>query len=73
MIAHASGGTLDIVQNEKTGFLFNDLDDCAALLRKVCLSDQRDIIRQAQKYAIDNLSTDMYGSRILEVYYSILQ
>ena len=73
VIAHASGGTLDIVQNGKTGFLFDEIDDCAALLREVCLSDQKDIIHQAQKYAIDNLSTDMYGSRILEVYHSILQ
>lgn len=72
VIAHASGGTLDIVQDGKTGYLFSEVDDCAELLRKVCLTDQESIIRQAQKFAMENLSTDNYGDQILGVYHYLL-
>ena len=72
VIAHASGGTLDIVQDGKTGYLFNDIDDCAALLRKVCLTEQESVLHQAQKFAEDHLSTEEYGEQILDVYHSLL-
>ena len=71
VIAHASGGTLDLVQDGKTGYLFQSIDDCAALLRNVCLNDQEEMILRAQRFAVDNFSVDKYGSRILEVYHSL--
>lgn len=71
VIAHASGGTLDLVQDGKTGYLFQDIDDCAALLRKTCLNSQEDVILQAQRFVVDHFSVDTYGSRILEVYNSL--
>lgn len=72
VIAHASGGTLDLVRDGETGYLFRDADECAALLRKVCLHDHEAMVRQAQRFVMENLSTDSYGARILEVYRSIL-
>ncbi len=71
VIAHASGGTLDLIQNEKTGFLFTDVEECAELLRKVCLNDQEKMILQAQQFVLENLSTEFYGQRIMEVYRSL--
>lgn len=73
VIAHKSGGTLDVVIDGKTGYLFNEIENCAELLRKVCLTDQQDVILQAQEYAVTNFSTDMYGSRILNVYSSVVE
>lgn len=72
VIAHASGGTLDLVQDGRTGFLFRDVDDCAALLRKVCLDDQEAVILSAQKKAVEELSTEVYGPRVLAVYRSVV-
>lgn len=71
IVAHASGGTLDLVQDGKTGYLFHDVDECAALLRKACLNDQEATILQAQQFAVDNLSVDTYGPRIMDVYHSL--
>lgn len=73
VIAHASGGTLDLVQDGRTGYLFHDVDECAALLRKVCLNDQETVILHAQHYAVEELSTEVYGPRILSVYHSVVQ
>lgn len=73
VIAHASGGTLDVVQDRKTGYLFNDIEDCARLLRHVCLTNQEEVALHAQEYAVDNFSMDTYGARILNVYHSLLK
>lgn len=73
VIAHASGGTLDLVQDGRTGFLFRDVDECSALLRKVCLNNEEPVILRAQHFAIDELSTEVYGPRILSVYHSVIQ
>lgn len=73
VIAHASGGTLDLVQDGRTGYLFHDVADCAALLRKVCLNDQETVILHAQQYAVEELSIEVYGPRILSVYHSVVQ
>ena len=72
VVAHASGGTMDLINDGVTGFLYSSLDECAGLLRKVCLSSQDRIIHQAQDFAIHNLSIEEYGSKILEVYDTVL-
>lgn len=73
VIAHASGGTLDLVRDGKTGFLFHNTDECAELLRNVCLKDQEKIILQAQEYVVNNLSLDTYGPRIMDVYRTLFK
>jgi hypothetical protein len=42
-------------------------------MRKVCTTDQDDIILRAQEFAKQNLSIEKYGSRIMEVYNSVLE
>lgn len=73
VIAHASGGTLDLVKDGETGYLFNTVEECAALLRKVCSSDNEKMILRAQEFVKDNLSQEVYGPKIMEVYNCVLE
>lgn len=72
VIAHATGGTLDIVKDGETGYLYNTLEECAQLIRKVCTEPQEAMILRAQKFAVDNLSQEVYGPKIMEVYNKVL-
>lgn len=72
VIAHASGGTLDMVKQNETGYLYNIIDECAALIKQVCEEPQEELILRAQKYAVNNLSQEVYGPKIMEVYRTIL-
>lgn len=71
VIARASGGTLDMVKDGKTGYLFHTIDECAELIKK-CTENQEKIILQAQQFAIEYLSQEVYGPKIMEVYESVL-
>lgn len=73
VIAHATGGTLDLVQNGKTGYLYNMIDECAELIKKVCATNQEEIILRAQDFAINNLSQEVYGPKIMDVYNRVLK
>ncbi len=68
VIAHASGGTLDLVKDGETGYLFNTLEECAALLRKVCEGDNELMVLRAQEFASSFLSQEAYGPKIMNVY-----
>ena len=68
VIARASGGTLDMVKDGKTGYLFHTIDECAELIKKVCTENQEKIILQAQQFAIENLSQEVYGPKIMNIY-----
>ena len=72
VIAHASGGTLDLIRNGETGYLFNTVDECAARIRTVFQSDQEGVIIRAQQFAREHLSVEPYGQRIMEVYQKVL-
>ena len=72
VIAHATGGTLDLVKNGETGYLFNTIEECAQLIRKVCIENQETMIMRAQEFAVNNLSEEVYGPKIIEVYNQVL-
>lgn len=72
VIAHASGGTLDLVKDGETGYLFNTIEEAVSLLRKVCLSDNEQLIVRAQKFAKESLTQEVYGPKIMEVYHKVL-
>ena len=73
VIAHASGGTLDLVKDGRTGYLFNTIDECSELMRKVCTTDQEEVILRAQEFVKQNLSVENYGEKVMEVYNSVLK
>lgn len=72
VIAHATGGTLDLVRDGETGYLYNTLDECAELIKNVCAEPQEALILRAREYAVNNLSQEVYGPKIMEVYESVL-
>lgn len=72
LIAHATGGTLDLVKNGETGYLFNTVDECAELIKQVCETPQKELIIRAQEFAVKNLSQEVYGPKVMNVYKSVL-
>lgn len=73
VIAHATGGTLDLVKDKETGYLYNTIDECATLIRDVCSKPQDELILRAHDFAVNNLSQEVYGPKIMEVYNKMLQ
>ncbi|MBR4565114.1 MAG: glycosyltransferase [Paludibacteraceae bacterium] len=73
VIARATGGTLDLIKHGETGWLFNSIEECSRLIKKVCKEDQTEIISRAQDFAIHNLSEEVYAPKILEVYQNVLK
>lgn len=73
VIAYASGGTLDLVKDGVTGYLYNNIGECAKIMNEVCFTDQETIIIRAQNFVKDSLSHEIYGPKILDIYKTILQ
>lgn len=73
VIALASGGTIDLVNDRENGYLFTSTDECAKLMREVCLSPQESIVQQAQADVISSLTQEVYGPKILNVYKEVLK
>lgn len=72
VIAFASGGTLDLIDDGKTGYLFNTENECATLMYKVCNTDQTAVILKAQEFVLNNFTIEQYGEKIMEVYHNVL-
>jgi glycosyltransferase involved in cell wall biosynthesis len=72
VIARATGGTLDLVKDGETGCLFDTVDECAALLRELCVRDNKAMILRAQEFVEHNLSQEVYGPKVMEVYKNVL-
>lgn len=72
VIALASGGTLDIVKHEDTGYLFKTEEDCAKLISHVCSVSQESMILRAQEFVKTTLSQEVYGPKIMKVYESVV-
>lgn len=72
VIARATGGTMDIVKDGATGYLFNTVEECSRLIQKVCVENQTGIVLRAQKFAVENLSEEVYGPKVMEVYNSVM-
>lgn len=71
VIGHASGGTLDLIKDSETGYLFNTVEECAELIKKVCTTNQEEVIIRAQEFARQNLSIENYGEKILGIYNTV--
>ena len=72
VIAHATGGSLDLINNGETGYLYDTIDECSEIIRKICSSAQDKVIQQAQDFVVNNLSCEVYGPKIMNVYHKLL-
>lgn len=72
VIAHASGGTLDLIRHNKTGYLYKTTDECAHLIKQVVNSNQEEIINNAMLFANENFLEESYGKKVLDIYNNTL-
>lgn len=72
VIGRNSGGTKDFIFNEKTGFLFQNIESCVEAMRKAVLCDNQKIILRAQEYACSNFAIEDYGKKIISIYNDII-
>ena len=72
VIARRSGGTSEIVTDGDNGFLFDNVEECASLLRKVVSEDMSGVIQRAWDFAIEHFTEEKYGNSIKKIYNEIL-
>lgn len=68
VIARRSGGTLDILDDGKTGFLFTTEMECASLIRQLAAATPMDVVEAAADRAVEAFSEEAYGNKILNIY-----
>lgn len=71
VIARRSGGTLDILDDGKTGFLFTSEEECTTLIRRVAKKTPMDVVEAAADRAVAAFSEEAYKEKILNVYKSL--
>lgn len=72
VVGRATGGTLDLIKDGATGYLFDSVDECAVKLRKTCLENQSEMIRRAQEFVKSEMSQEVYGPKLMEIYRQIV-
>lgn len=72
VIGRNSGGTKEFVLDNRTGYLFNTIEECASIMQKAVMSDNKQIILDAQNFACNNFSIEDYGAKIMKVYNNII-
>ncbi len=73
VIARNSGGSADILENRRTGFLFDSVGECAGYMRRVAGALPEEMILAAQREAVSRYSEENYGEKILQVYHKVLK
>lgn len=71
-IARNSGGPAEYITNKKNGFLFNNTDELTEILNIVCSTNQEELIKTSQNFAINNFSEEIYANKILDVYNKVM-
>lgn len=72
VIAKNCGGTLDFVFHNDTGFLWNNEEECAELMKQIINKDISKLTINAQAYVMKNYSIEHYGEKIMNVYNELL-
>ena len=73
VVAKASGGSADILENGKLGYLYTDETEAASQLRRAVGQPDISLLQAAQQAAISNYCLENYGQKILDVYQSVLK
>lgn len=71
VIGRNSGGTPELIEHGKTGFLFNTNDELTVLMEKVLSMDTTDIRDRAKEKAINSFTEEVYAEQLKLVYDSL--
>ena len=71
VIGRNSGGTAELIEHEKTGFLYNTNEELIFLMEKVLNMDTTDIQNRAKKKAINSFTEEVYAEQLKQVYDSL--
>jgi glycosyltransferase involved in cell wall biosynthesis len=74
-IATDIGGTLDIIDDEKSGWLFkpDDVANLEAILRRILIADSLNEYSSNAQMKAGNFSVEKVGDQTLRFYESVLQ
>jgi L-malate glycosyltransferase len=74
VVGHASGGTTELIQNNKTGFLYNTVEELVDKVYK--LIEEKDktfqITSNAQSFAKENFSEEQFSAKLLHMYECVI-
>lgn len=68
VIARNCGGTLDFINHQVTGFLWNSVEECSDDIRYVATHDVNHIIINAQSFVTNKYSIENYGKEMIDIY-----
>ena len=68
VIARRSGGTLEIVEDNVNGFMYDSPNECSSLMRHVAGNLPERIIIKAQETAVRRFSEESFRAELLRVY-----
>jgi len=70
VIGAASGGTLELIDDGRTGLLFHTIDECTACMSRLVSNESlaRSIADEALTFAKENFLEESYGHRIYQLY-----
>lgn len=72
VIAKSTGGTSEIIKNNRNGLLFTDMDSCIKAMNNITHNSYKKMILEAQHFACQYFSEEKYGEKLNEIYWSIL-
>lgn len=72
VIAKNSGGSKEFINHGYNGYLFNDVDDGAALLASLISTDCSQLILNANKTAVELFSKEKFGKMLLRLYRDLI-
>ena len=72
VIARHSGGTLEFLKEGFNGLYFNDDVQLASTMKDVSMILPVEIIKNAQKFVVNNFSEEIYGAKMVKIYNHIL-
>jgi len=74
VIGFAAGGTLEILENNRTGYLYNTMDELVEKMFYVIANKTNvtQLISQAQEYAQNTFSEEKYADSLMKIYDNLL-